>query len=81
MNNLAKLDVFVKRMDKLNIKIKLIGNYPWIYIGSVNGNRISSKDYFDGNHGFTIGYLPIKPDQKFEFTDITKIFQLIRKYR
>ena len=32
-------------------------------------------------YGFTIGYLPVKPDHKFEFTDITKIFQLIRKYR
>lgn len=81
MIDLTKLEVFVKRMAKLGIKIKLIGNYPWIYIGSINGNRISSKDYFDGNHGFTIGYLPVKPDHKFEFTDITRIFQLIRKYR
>jgi len=79
--DLIKLDVFRKRMKKLNIDIELISNYPWIYIRSVNGNIIKREDYFEGNHGFTIGFHPIKLDQVFEFTDITKIFELIRKYK
>ena len=79
--DLTKLDVFRKRMKKLNIDIELIGNYPWIYIRSVNGNIIKREDYFEGNHGFTIGFLPIKPDEPFHFTDITEIFKLIRKYK
>jgi hypothetical protein len=81
MSDLKKLDVFRNRMKKLNIDIQFVGNYPWIYIDSVNGNRIKREDYFEGNHGFTIGFLPIKPDEPFHFTDITKIFELVRKYR
>lgn len=81
MSDLIKLDVFRNRMKKLNIDIELMGNYPWIYIRSVNGNIIKREDYFYGEHGFTIGFLPIRPDQEFHFTDITKIFELIRKYK
>jgi hypothetical protein len=81
MSDLAKLDVFRNRMKKLNIDIELISNYPWIYINSVNGNIVKSKDYFGGNHGFTIGFLPTRPDKEFHFTDITEIFKLIRKYK
>lgn len=79
--DLSKLDVFRKRMKKLDIDIEMWSNYPWIYIDKVNGNKIKHEDYFDGNHGFTIGFHPIKPDQEFHFTDITKIFELIRKYK
>lgn len=81
MADLAKLDIFRKRMKKMGIDIELMGNYPWIYIRSVNGNIIKREDYFHGEHGFTIGFLPIRPDFEFHFTDITKIFELIRKYK
>ena len=81
MSDLKKLDVFVQRMKKLNIKIEMWSNYPWIYIDKVNGNKIQREDYFHANHGFTIGFHPIKPDQVFEFTDIGEIFKLIKKYR
>jgi len=81
MSDLKKLDVFVQRMKKLNIDVQLTGNYPWIYIDYINGNRVKREDYFEGDHGFTIGFLPIRPDQEFHFTDISKIFQLIRKYK
>ena len=79
--DLIKLDVFVKRMKKLGIKIELMGNYPWIYIYKVDGNTIQREDYFEGNHGFTIGFLPVKAGEPIHFTDITKIFELVRKYR
>ena len=81
MSDLSKLDVFRNRMKKLNIDIELMGNYPWIYIDSINGNRIKREDYFYADHGFTIGFLPIRPDVEFHFTDISEIFKLIRKYK
>ncbi len=73
-----KLTIFVDRMNKLGIDIKLGGNYPWIYIDYINGNRVTEK--FQANHGFTIAFLPIRPDKELEFTDIGEIFRLIRKY-
>ncbi len=79
-NRFEKLDSFMRRMTKLGIKVDIISNVPWIYISKVNGNRIKPEDYFLGNHGFTIGFHPLKKDN-FDFSDITKIFNLIRKYK
>jgi hypothetical protein len=73
-----KLKVFVDRMKRININIKLVGNYPWIYIDEINGKRVTEK--FEGNHGFTIAFLPVRIDRELEFTDISEIFKLIRKY-
>ena len=73
-----KLKVFVDRMKRININVKLVGNYPWIYIDDINGKRVTEK--FEGNHGFTIAFLPVRIDRELEFTDISEIFKLIRKY-
>lgn len=73
-----KLTVFVKRMEKLGIDIKLVGNYPWIYIDEIDGKRVTEK--FQGNHGFTIAFISLKEDQDVNFTDIGEIFRLIRTY-
>lgn len=72
------LKVFIKRMDRLGIKVELVGNYPWIYIDKINGKKVEEK--FEGNHGFTIAFLPIRKEQKMKFTDIGEIFRLVRKY-
>jgi len=77
-NDLDKLTVFVNRMKRIGINIKLAGNYPWIYINEINGTRVTEK--FEGEHGFTIAFLPVRADKELSFTDITKIFKLIRKY-
>ena len=81
MSDFKKLDTFVNRMNKLGIEVQLVANYPWIYIRSVNGNIIKEEDYFEGDHGFTIAFLPVRMGQELTFTDITRIFQLIRKYK
>jgi len=73
-----KLTIFVDRMKKLGIDIKLVGNYPWIYIDEINGKRVIEK--FQGNHGFTIAFLPIRKEQELNFTDIGEVFRLVRKY-
>ena len=73
-----KLTVFVDRMKLLGIDIKLAGNFPWVYINSINDKRVTET--FQANHGFTIAFLPVRVDQELAFTDITEIFKLVRKY-
>lgn len=75
---LDRLTIFVNRMERIGVDVKLAGNYPWIYLDSINGVRV--KENFQGNHGFTVAFLPIKKDKEIEFTDIKEIFKLIRKY-
>ena len=73
-----KLTIFVDRLKKIGIDIKLVGNYPWVYIETINGQRV--VEIFNSEHGFTIAFLPIRQNQDIKFTDIKEIFQLIRKY-
>ena len=74
-----KIKVFVERLKKIGIEVKLVGNYPWVYIDEICGIKV--KERFEGNHGFTLIFLPVRNDSPpSEFTDITEIFKLIRKY-
>ena len=66
-------------MKKININIELMGNFPWVYINTINGKKVIEK--FEAEHGFTIAFLPCKAGKEIEFTDLTKIFELIRKYK
>ena len=75
------LSRLVPRLKKIGITIEMAGNYPWIYLEKVNGNRIQREYYLCGNHGFTIAFLPIRNDQKMELTGIREVFKVIRKYR
>jgi hypothetical protein len=74
-----KLGVFIERLKKLGIEVKLSGNFPWVYLDEINGVRVTET--FCANHGFTVMFLPGRMDSPpSEFTDITEIFKLIRKY-
>jgi len=74
-----KIKVFVERLKKIGIEVKLVGNYPWVYIDEICGIRVKEK--FEGNHGFTLIFLPGRNDSPpSDFTDIGEIFKLIRKY-
>jgi hypothetical protein len=70
----------VPRLRKIGINVELFGNYPWIYLDKVNGNKVKREDFFEGNHGFTIAFLPLK-GEKMELTDIKEVFKIIRKYK
>ena len=73
------IKVFVERLKKLGIEVKLVGNFPWVYIDEICGIKVREKLY--GNHGFTLIFLPGRTDSPpSEFTDITETFKLIRKY-
>ena len=74
-----KIKVFVERLKKIGIEVTLKGNYPWVYIDEICGIKV--KENFEGNHGFTLIFLPARTDSPpSDFTDITEIFKLIRKY-
>ena len=74
-----KITVFVERLKKLGIEVKLKGNFPWVYIDEICGINVKEKLY--GNHGFTLIFLPGRIDSPpSEFTDIPETFKLIRKY-
>ena len=74
-----KIKVFVERLKKIGIEVKLVGNYPWVYLDEICGIKVKEK--FAGNHGFTLIFLPGLTDSPpSEFTDITETFKLIRKY-
>ena len=74
-----KITVFVERLKKIGIDVKLSGNFPWVYIDEICGIRVTES--FCGNHGFTVMFLPGRNDSPVsEFTDIEEIFKLIRKY-
>jgi hypothetical protein len=74
-----KITRFVERLKKIGIDVKLSGNFPWVYIDEICGKRVTET--FAANHGFTLIFLPGRNDSPpSEFTDITEIFKLIRKY-
>ena len=71
--------VLRNRLLKIGITIEMYSNYPWVYLDKVNG--IEVEEVFFSNHGFTIGFNPTKVGHEFMYTDIGKIFEIIRKYK
>ena len=77
-SNIGKLKIFIERLKKIGFETTYFANYPWIYLDTVNGNRVKEK--LESDHAFTVGFYPIKKDQEFNFTDLKKIFETIREY-
>ena len=75
---MEKINTFIKRLDKIGIKIIIHNNLPWIYMHKINNKVV--KEVYRAKQGFTIAFLPMRKEQGLEFTDITEIFKLIRKY-
>ena len=73
-----KIEIFIKRLKRIGIDVKLASNYPWIYLDRINGRRVTET--FHAEHGFTIAFYPIRKNQELHFTDISEIFKLIRQY-
>lgn len=74
---MTTIDSFVNRLDKIGIKVELIGNWPWVYLHKVNGVVITNKMH--SNHGFTVFFKAIETDRKDTITDISAIFKQIRE--
>ncbi len=73
-----RLKIFIDRLNKIGIDIQIYLNFPWTYLGEIN--KIKVTEIYGANHGFNIGYMPIKEDKKFEFDNIKEMFELIREY-
>ena len=71
------IERFIRRMNKIGIDIGLIGNYPWIYLDTVNGKKV--KGTFMANHGFTAFLLDVStgtqhlPDRRMLFNKIREM--------
>lgn len=74
-----KLNRFIERLKVLGIEIKLIGNFPWVYLSQINGKRVVETHHSE--HGFCIGYFPIQMGESFVFVgDMKPVFKLIKQY-
>lgn len=78
-----EITVFRNRLKKIGTEIELKGNAPWIYLESVNGNKVKPEDWVNANLGYTIGWFPLRVDDEFtlNWNDIKITFNIIRKYR
>lgn len=75
---MSSLEIFQKRLSKLNINLEYSINYPWFYLYRINGKYVTEK--FFAEHGFTMALLPIDPKKPIKFINITELFKIIRKY-
>tara|TARA_R110000803_G_scaffold43094_2_gene92242 strand:+ start:123 stop:389 length:267 start_codon:yes stop_codon:yes gene_type:complete len=73
-----ELSIFMNRLKRIGIKIKVSGNLPWVYLDSVNGNRVKEKGN-QGNHGWNIAWF--KGSGHTILTDTEETFKLLRKYK
>ena len=74
---MTTLKSFINRLDKIGIKVELIGNYPWLYLDKINGIKV--KGTYQANHGFTCFFQAIRNNEPDQITDISIIFNKIRE--
>lgn len=67
---MEQIAILVNRLDKIGIKTKLLGNYPWVYITEINDRKVREK--FASDHGFVVAV-----GNKIY---VKETFDLIRKY-
>jgi hypothetical protein len=68
----------ISRLKKLGIEITMWSNYPWLYLMTVNSKKV--EETYMSEHCFTMGFFPVKRHSEFQFTDLTEIFRILRKY-
>lgn len=66
---------FSNRLKKIGIETELVANYPWIYLRSVNGVKVT--EIFAAKHGFTAFFDGSKGCRIY---NRKKVFELIRNY-
>ena len=67
---------FKERLANLGVKIELESNVPWIYLHSVNGNRIKKR--YGAEHGYCVGLTGVRKDSKGSFWDLKHLFKTVR---
>ena len=74
---MTTIESFYRRLKKIGIEVTMIGNYPWVYLDTVNGKKV--KGTLQAEHGFTIFFRGVRPGQPDKITDIPLIFKKIRE--
>lgn len=74
---MEQLTIFRNRLLKIGLDCQFIGNYPWIYLDTINGKKV--KGTYLGDHGFTAFFTPIKAGQIMQLTNIGIVFKKIRE--
>lgn len=65
---------FVRRLKGIGIDVELAGNYPWVYLYKVNGNKVEGKYWSE--HYFTAFF----QHPTIKFTDRRVVFKKVREY-
>ena len=76
-DNWKIIDSFTRRLYKIGIEVELSANFPWIYLDSVNGIRVTGS--FQSKKEFTAFWGPVKFNDKAKFTDMREVFKKIRE--
>ena len=71
------INSFVNRLESIGITVKLSGNYPWIYLTSVNDITVTEKLF--ANHGWAAFITPVNGDLMY-MPNRRATFKLIREY-
>lgn len=75
---------FIERLKKIGIEVELTSNVPWVYLESVNGNKVKEKQFSD--HKFTIFLGPVSVEtpkgivRTYRIVEPKNTFKIIRKY-
>jgi hypothetical protein len=79
MEPIDQINTFCRRLSRIGIDVKLAANYPWIYLTHINGKAVTET--FQGNHGFTVAFYPIRKGvNEVQWTDLSMTFDIIRWY-
>jgi hypothetical protein len=78
-----EITIFVERLKKIGIHVELAGNAPWIYLNTVNGNRVKPEDWVNANHGYCVAWYGVKygDTPHLNWIDMSTTFKIIRKYK
>lgn len=68
---------FHDRLKKIGITVEMFGNYPWVYLDTVNGKKVEGT--FQAEHGFTVFFKAVRMGQVDQITDIKTVFDKIRE--
>lgn len=74
---MKELETLVNRLRKIGIDITFLGNFPWVYVDKINGKKVVEK--YNSDHGFVLGLLTLAG--KLQFSDLSELFKIIRKYK
>lgn len=78
MMEMTPIENLRRRLWRMGISVEFMMNIPWIYLTKINGDSVTEK--FHSEHGFTIGYYPVRAGEVVKLIETRVIFDLIRKY-